>query len=378
MRSILALSVLFAAQSSVHANVVTITAAKDNTLYAESQTFSNGAGTSFFAGNNGIGFQMRGLLQFDLAGNIPTGSTINSVQLVLNMTMTNSGAQTISLHRVLADWGEGTSIGGGGGGGAGAAATPGDATWLSSFHPSIPWTTPGGDFSATASTSTTVDQLGVYTWPSSTSFVADAQAYLNSPTNNFGWLVFGNGPGPAKRFASRENTTVSMRPQLIVDFTPPFVGFCFGDGTGTACPCGNAGLAGNGCGSSSHPNGANLAGGGTASIANDTLVILGSGMSSVGGVLYFQGTGMQAGGAGIVFGDGLFCAGGSILRLGVKFNTAGASQYPDLGDPSISVKGLVTTPGSVRHYQGWYRDAATFCNPETFNFTNGLTVTWGA
>jgi hypothetical protein len=41
----------------------------------------------------------------------------------------------------------------------------------------------------------------------------------------------------------------------------------------------------------------------------------------------------------------------------------------------VSVKGLVTAPG-VRDYQCWYRNAAAFCTPSTFNLTNGLEITW--
>jgi hypothetical protein len=91
--------------------------------------------------------------------------------------------------------------------------------------------------------------------------------------------------------------------------------------------------------------------------------------------LYFQGTSPLAGGAGSVFGDGLRCAGGTVIRLGTKFNIAGASQYPEGGDQSISVRGLVVAPGT-RIYQIWYRNAASFCMPDTFNLTNGVTVTW--
>jgi len=68
--------------------------------------------------------------------------------------------------------------------------------------------------------------------------------------------------------------------------------------------------------------------------------------------LYFQGTAMVNGGAGSVFGDGLRCVGGAILRLGTKFNVAGTSQYPAPGDPAVSLRGAVTTPGQ-RFYQVW-------------------------
>jgi len=76
----------------------------------------------------------------------------------------------------------------------------------------------------------------------------------------------------------------------------------------------------------------------------------------------------------VPLGDGLRCAGGSVMRLATKTNVGGASQYPAAGDPSVSVKGMVS-PGT-RNYQAWFRNAAAFCNPETFNLTNGVSVVW--
>jgi hypothetical protein len=152
---------------------------------------------------------------------------------------------------------------------------------------------------------------------------------------------------------------------------PTGVPFCFGDGSGTACPCGNSGAAGNGCASSVNANGANLTTTGSASLANDTLVLHGTGMPN-SNCLYFQGTSQIS----VVFGDGLRCAGGTIVRLGTKTNAAGASQFPSGADPSVHVKGAVSIPGSVRTYQTWYRNAAAFCSPSTFNLTNGVLVTW--
>ncbi len=151
--------------------------------------------------------------------------------------------------------------------------------------------------------------------------------------------------------------------------------YCFGDGSGTACPCGNAGSSGNGCASSVNPSGAHLASAGAASIGTDTFMLQGTGMPS-SSALYFQGTSRTAGGAGAVFGDGLRCAAGTIIRLGTKVNSGGASAYPTGGDTPISVRGA-NSAGNVRDYQVWYRNAAAFCTPSTFNLTNGLEVTWG-
>jgi hypothetical protein len=163
----------------------------------------------------------------------------------------------------------------------------------------------------------------------------------------------------------------------VIDTCEGVVGFAFcpGDGSGTACPCGNNSASGSGRGClNSLGSGALLSASGSASLAGDTVVLSGSGMPN-SSALYFQGTVQQAGGAGAAFGDGKRCAGGSVVRLGTKTNAAGASSYPGAGQPSVSVKGLVTTPGT-RTYQVWYRNAAAFCTPSTFNLSNGFQITW--
>ena len=147
--------------------------------------------------------------------------------------------------------------------------------------------------------------------------------------------------------------------------------YCFGDGSGAACPCGNTSAVGanEGCVSSLGVGG-KLVGSGFASLVSDSIVLSGSGMPN-SNALYFQGT-TQIGAA---FGDGVRCAGGTVIRLGTKLNSAGASQYPAPGDLSVSVRGNITAPG-VRNYQAWYRNAAAFCTASTFNLTNGVSVTW--
>ncbi len=160
-------------------------------------------------------------------------------------------------------------------------------------------------------------------------------------------------------------------------FTPGPIGtpFCFGDGSATACPCGNASAVGanEGC-LSSLGTGGKLIATGIASLGNDQVSLQGTRMPN-SNALYFQGTSQQGAGAGAAFGDGLRCAGGAIVRLGTKLNSGGASQYPGAGDQSVSVRGGVASPGT-RTYQGWYRNAAAFCTAATFNLTNGVELTW--
>jgi hypothetical protein len=163
--------------------------------------------------------------------------------------------------------------------------------------------------------------------------------------------------------------------QLVLDTSTPSAPFCFGDGSGVACPCGNTGAIGHGCAHSINANGGLLGGSGNASIAADTFVLQGTNMPD-SSALYFQGTTPIGAGTGAVFGDGLRCAGGSVVRLGTKTNSGGASQFPSAGDPPISVQGL-NAPGNMRYYQVWFRNAAAFCTPSTFNLTNGVQVTWG-
>ncbi len=151
--------------------------------------------------------------------------------------------------------------------------------------------------------------------------------------------------------------------------------FCAGDDLGTACPCANPSPVGDNTGClNSLGLGGRLRATGTASIASDSVVLEGSQMPN-SSALYFQGTSQQSGGNGVTFGDGLRCAGGTIVRLGTKSNSGSISQYPAVGDPSVSVRGLVTTPGT-RTYQIWYRNAASFCTSSTFNLTNGISLVW--
>jgi hypothetical protein len=203
------------------AQLANINPIKDNTLYqydpAEGDV-SNALGNHFFAGETGMGELRRGVLAFDIAGNIPAGSTILGVTLSLNMSRTGlDDARNIELHKMLADWGEGTSVAPGEEG-TGAPATTNDATWRHRFFDTIFWATEGGDFSATASATQSVGAVGMYTW-SSPPMVGDVQSWLNNPATNFGWLVLGDESEilSAKRFDTRESASP---PVLTIQYTP--------------------------------------------------------------------------------------------------------------------------------------------------------------
>ena len=211
---------------------VTLGAVRNNTLYEDaSGSLSNGAGQYLFVGRTlqGTDDLRRALLLFDIAGSLPSDATILSADLVLEMSLTIAPATTVSVHRATSDWGEGTSMAGGQEGGGGASTT-GDATWIHTFFDTATWTSPGGDFDASASASTSVASEGIYLWSSAT-LAMDVQGWLDTPATNFGWLLLGDeaaSPPTAKRFNSRNNGTSSSRPQLTVSFDSPSTVFLDG------------------------------------------------------------------------------------------------------------------------------------------------------
>jgi len=204
-------------QSTAPLAQVTLTPAKDNTIYEESTAVkSNGVGVNLFVGNTRNGDARRALLAFDLAGQIPAGSTILTVTLQMQMSQTRAGIVPIQLHKLNADWGEGASNGGDPGGN-GAPAQTGDATWLHARFDTAQWTTAGGDFVTTTSATTPVGAVGSYTWRSA-QMVADVQGWVENPGTNFGWMLIGDETNiqTAKRFGARENSTAASRPQLTI------------------------------------------------------------------------------------------------------------------------------------------------------------------
>jgi len=219
------------AGSLARAGTVNINPSKDNTLYEYDPLDgdkSNALGLHFFAGETGMKELRRGVLAFDIAGNIPPGSTITAVSLSLNMSRApTTNVYAMELHKLLADWGEGTSIASGEEG-DGAPATPNDPTWRHRFFDTIFWNTQGGDFSPTASASQMVGGIGQYTW-SSAQMVADVQGWLDQPASNFGWLMLGDESIflTAKRFDTRESANP---PVLAITYVPS------GSPTPTATP----------------------------------------------------------------------------------------------------------------------------------------------
>ncbi len=63
----------------------------------------------------------------------------------------------------------------------------------------------------------------------------------------------------------------------------------------------------------------------------------------------------------------------------MRSTDAPKSRRGETREPAIDHGNSLTLAarGDLKHYQCWYRDAATFCTTSTFNLSNGLSLTWG-
>ncbi len=150
-----------------------------------------------------------------------------------------------------------------------------------------------------------------------------------------------------------------------------FARFGFGDGSASACPCGN----------DSHPRleqgcvnssgwGGKLSIVGSDSASLDDFRLLAGNLIPGNPALLFHGPNSLNGGAGVVFGNGLRLVGGAVVRAGVFVPDPGgrAAWGPGVGE------GLSWLPGSARHFQVWYRDPFHAICGDVFSLTNAVTV----
>jgi len=172
----------------------------------------------------------------------------------------------------------------------------------------------------------------------------------------------------------------SVRGMEFQDSDSP-VPFCFGDGTGAACPCSNSGQLSHGCENSSSTGGSVLTATGTASLSADTLQLTATGERPTPLSVVWQGS--TAVGP-LLYGDGHRCVGGVLKRLRIENAVGGIVTYPDGAETPIATRSAQLndpiSAGSRRYYQIGYRDPdPTFCpspSGSTFNMSQGLAIVW--
>lgn len=195
---------------------VTLRPSKDGTLFETGNgSLANGAGIHLFAGNTNSSSKRRALVHFDVASQIPAGSRVTSATLTMQVSLTIAGPEPMRLHAVNRNWSEGSSNAGDTRDGGGASSRTGDATWIHSSFNTTRWTTPGGDFNATADATANIGAGGASWSP----LTARVQAWVDQPSSNFGWILIGNESRgrTAKRFDSRE-VEGETKPKLVVEF----------------------------------------------------------------------------------------------------------------------------------------------------------------
>jgi hypothetical protein len=235
MHPILPFACTAALAAAIHAQAVTVTipCGRDNTLYEDpTGQLSNGSGQYVFAGSNGAGQRRRAVLWFDVHGAVPAGASVLSATLRLNVSRASSpGSVTMQVFRLLADFGEGASVGASGEGG-GAPAQPPDATWLHSQFPSTFWVQAGGDYDPVPRTTVGVPAAGTVVVGTSLPMIGDVQEWLRAPQQNHGWLLRDaeTATSTSRRFDSRNNVDPLVRPVLTVVYQPAGSAQSFGFG----------------------------------------------------------------------------------------------------------------------------------------------------
>lgn len=193
------------------------------------------------------------------------------------------------------------------------------------------------------------------------------------------------GPGgPAHKRLTSEQQMLAAHGILPACYPPGFPNG-LGDGTQGPCPCGNIGAPGHGCENSFGTGGGLLYATGTMSVAEDQFGTLDGATEFKAEFLPPSSSGILVQGdrrlaAGVFNGDGLLWIGGNfgpLIRMYTKFANCGKMYFGrPVGDVAISLRGAVPAVGGTYFYQVFYRNAAGFCTPATYNWTNGFRITW--
>lgn len=195
------------------------TAGLDTHLREESPTFNFGVSTTIIAGKGGAGTMRRAQIMFDISS-FPAGITITSSVMRLRCTVESAATDyVVGAHRALTQWYEGAKNG------AAPDAGQDGSTWAErNANGAVAWAGgagggSGSDFVALATDSETITGTGL---DFDFTVTTDVQGFYAGTFSNFGhWLVNTSETtnASAKQFASSDNGTAAIRPQLITDYT---------------------------------------------------------------------------------------------------------------------------------------------------------------
>ncbi len=179
------------------------TAGKDTYFYEWKSTWNYGLSTEFWVDNVFLDSEAHSLLQFDLSG-LPANAVIQSATLELYQHSPSAKGGDVSVHRVTGAWEEGIKTGG-----------IGASSWTESA-PAINWTNAGGDYDATAATTTSVAAGGVgwYQWD----IKSLVQGWADASYPNQGLMLVPTTPNSSAYFRSSDYSTPLLRPKLSITY----------------------------------------------------------------------------------------------------------------------------------------------------------------
>ncbi len=180
--------------------------------------------------------------------------------------------------------------------------------------------------------------------------------------------------------SSSDCNTYDLSVDLNAGSGADFVSFCFGDGSGLACPCMNDSASGSGGGClNSAASSAVLAGSNSTSVAANDLRFDVSGATPSTFAVLVSGDNKLGGGLGVLgtpAADGLRCVGGGLLRHGTRSLDGTGSNIAPWGTGIGIIAGSGFVAGQTRHFQARYReDAMAGCGTGQ-NTSQGVSVTF--
>lgn len=226
-------ALLVGAACPLAAEVVTIPAAADTSLFEFDPDFNFGRQPTLPSGSIGSmagadAERARALFRFDVAADIPPQATILSATMRLSISTrvpTRRASSTFQLHRVLVDWGEGDGRGEVPGG---REAVAGEATWNNRRHPDVPWSEPGGVLGVDYASDPSAGAEGVngnrvsattYEFVFNQVGLSDLAHFTNGTQPNRGWMLRSLGEGTlrtARHWISKD----PQDPPLAMDAGP--------------------------------------------------------------------------------------------------------------------------------------------------------------
>jgi hypothetical protein len=205
-------------------------AVRDTVLYEDDTAASNGAGQFLWAGERVTVLpttrtERRSLVAFDVTPAITPVSEIDAAVFRVGVTSVLGGGGTLRMYSLAPDgvfqWPEGNAdapdselIG--------TTSTFSAADWLFRQPAIRPWLNPGGDVLGAPLAQLSITSTGTRSL-SSTALAEAVQGMVSTGNSRDGFLLAGPAAGitsTAIQLASSESTSVTRRPELVVDFTP--------------------------------------------------------------------------------------------------------------------------------------------------------------